>query len=84
MFWNKPKPKRKYKFAPLPDITAYEVAKIVPLMIPNPYAHIIKDYERRFQENIMALPPECFRHILVNEQRLNEVADQLKQETEHQ
>lgn len=78
MFWKKrkPEPRRKYIYAPLPDITAYEVAQLVPYLIPTLYADC-----RRITE---LLPPECLRHLKVDGRRLNEITDQLASEAEQQ
>lgn len=58
---NKPK-EPVYIFDPLPDITAYELAKILPMTIPEPYRSI-ETLTAMFQ----ALPSECRRHIKVKE-----------------
>lgn len=79
MFWKKKKPeppKRKYIYAPLPDITAHELAQLVLYLIPTMYANC-----QRITE---LLPPECLRHLKVDGKRLNEIAYQLASEAEQQ
>lgn len=79
MFWKKKKPdlpKRTFESAPLPDITAYELACLLRYFTPNV---IVRD-----KAMLKFLPPECLRHVLVNGQRLHEVAEQLKNEPQYQ
>ena len=51
-------------FDPQPDITAYELAQLVPLLIPSRFRDIEKAVEK--------LPSECKRHVRMGS---NEVAD---------
>lgn len=76
MWWTKKKTtqiKQTYIYDPMPDITAYEVAKIVPYLIPSMYSPPSKLIEQ--------LPMECLRHIKIGGERLNEIAQKLQNKT---
>lgn len=60
MFWKKKKPESPspiYLFRPLPDITAYELARLLRLLHQHPRS---KSLQKMFDE----LPPEFLRHIV--------------------
>lgn len=50
--------KRGFKFDPLPDITAFELATILPLIVQ-------KGSLEWLEQNVDRLPPECRRHISI-------------------
>lgn len=62
MFFNKPK--YHIFFEPKEDITAFELAKITPLIIPDRFMNVL--------HHIKQLPKPCLRHIEVNGKQLTE------------
>jgi len=58
----------RYKFVLQPDITAFELACILPLSIPGAYSQ-----ERFLQDAYSKWTPEMFRHITDGEQLREEI-----------
>ena len=63
----------QFVFDPQPDITAFELAKLMPLLIPDRFRNIPKF--------ISGLPDQCKRHIRALTSDSEKVAEQLKGET---
>ena len=61
---NQPKIRRAFLFEPQPDITAYELAKLMPLM---QWSGVYRT-KKMLADKIDALPPECKRHIKIMEE----------------
>ena len=77
MFWKKkkPEPKLEYRFDPQPDITAYELAKLLPLILH-------RDTAEGFRKQMESLPTGCGRHIAIDGS--DQITDQLKSESNDQ